>query len=752
MLAATTSSRVTAVTVFRRGALVTRVATVARGDDGYPSEVRLTGLPLLLDDESLQVELRPEGPGQVPMAGEVRVTLAVPEAQADLRPPTREELRAAELALALAQQAQADLELVGSCVSAMTPGARGRPEEGKAPMASPTEARLSLLALRRERLGRSRPALTEATERVRVASERLETLRERERRAGGNNDPRTFEARKAVVVGLRPVAEHPAERLQLVLRYFVPGARWAPSYVLRLDPSLRGGTLELRALVGQATGERWTDVALTLSTANPQQWTELPELRSQRIGRAQPPPPKTGWRPPPPGTELLYADYDRARPPVPPPLAAPARPRVNEVHTRTQAGVLRDEPELEMFREIADEASGALALPEPEPLPKKRARRVSAPPPPSRAAPAPAPGAMPQAMPMAPPAEVAPAATMARSSGLGGMIGGAIDGLFGGGGGSGYAELEVDDDLALDEALAEPSHVRADRALLEYGSLWLPPPDDPRRGQLQRAGRADRYGRLAGLPPEPVAAALSQEQTARTKARALEARQPPAGHRWAEGTEGFDYAYEAQAHVDLDGDGDLHGLPLRTSAVETTPRFIAVPRETQDVFRVVVVRNPLDAPLLPGPVDVYLGGRFALASTLDVTPPRGRVELGLGVEQALKIARNVTFEEEPAGLLKRQRDLGHRIRIEVRSHLPAPATVEIRERLPVTREGEDDVEVLERQVDPPWDEHEQEDPPLRGGRAWKVEVPAGGERTLSAAYTIRIPKDHEIVGGNRREG
>jgi uncharacterized protein (TIGR02231 family) len=302
------------------------------------------------------------------------------------------------------------------------------------------------------------------------------------------------------------------------------------------------------------------------------------------------------------------------------------------------------------------------------------------------------------------------------------------------------------------EGAPSPGPLLADRDQLEYGSLWLPPPDDPRRGHLQRMGQAQRYGRLADLPPEHIAAALSRTEAARVHAQRLEERAPPGGHRWARGSEGFDYAYQAQAHVDLDSDGELHGLPLSACAIETKPRYIAVPRETQDVFRVVVLRNPLDAPLLPGPVDVYLGGRFALASALEVTGPRGRVELGLGVEQALKIARNVSFEEESSGLLKRQRDLEHRVKVELKSNLPAAATVEVRERLPVLREGEDDIEVVERSIEPAWDEHEQHDPPLRGGRAWTVEVPAGGERTLRAAWSIRIPKDHEIVGGNRREG
>lgn len=744
MNAPTLPSRVTAVTVFRRGALVTRTATVVRGDAGFPAAVRLEGLPLLLDDESLQLELVPAGPGAVPLAGDLRVTLAVPEADVQLRPPTDAELEAAKLALALAQQEQADLGLLGACVSSLAPAARGTPAKGEPPMASPTAARLALLALRRERLERLAPRLAAASERTRLASERLETLRERERRASQAKNPRTFEAKKAVVVRLQPVSsEAPAERLELRLRYLVPGARWAPSYVLRLDPALGAGTLELRALVGQATGERWTDVALTLSTANPQQWTELPELRALRIGRRQPPPPKTGWRPPPPGTDLLYDDYDRLRspapaPPEPAPLRQPSDRTEAGAYTRSGSidGAMLDLDEVEAIAEEA--ASDDYALPQSSSREQAKGRRASnAMPPPG------APPMLRAAMPMAP----AAALSASRGGMIGGMIGSAFDGLFGGGGAP-----PPEPSAGHGEPPGPPGTLVADRGQLEYGSLWLPAADDHRRGALQRADRSERYGRLASLPAEQIATALARGEAAREQAWALERRPAPAGHCWAEGAEGFDYAYEAQAHVDVDCDGLLQGLPLRSCAVEAKPRYVSVPRETQDVFRVVALRNPIDAPLLPGPVDVYLGGRFALASRVDVTPPRGRVELGLGVEQAIKIARNTTFEEETAGLLKRSRDLAHHVRVEVKSHLERAAVVEVRERLPVTRDGESDIEVVERSVDPPWEDLKQEVPPLQGGRVWKVEVPAGGEHTLRASWSIRIPQNHEIVGGNRREG
>ena len=90
--------------------------------------------------------------------------------------------------------------------------------------------------------------------------------------------------------------------------------------------------------------------------------------------------------------------------------------------------------------------------------------------------------------------------------------------------------------------------------------------------------------------------------------------------------------------------------------------------------------------------------------------------------------------------------------MEVKNHLDRAVSIEVRERLPVTREGESDIEVVERSSDPTWEDLKQEVPPLEGGRAWRVEVPAGGERLLRASYAIRIPQNHEIVGGNRREG
>ena len=71
------------------------------------------------------------------------------------------------------------------------------------------------------------------------------------------------------------------------LRYRVASAGWSPFYDARLETSEKGksGKIEIvrRADVVQSTGEDWTDVALTLSTARTLGATEAPFLAEHEL-------------------------------------------------------------------------------------------------------------------------------------------------------------------------------------------------------------------------------------------------------------------------------------------------------------------------------------------------------------------------------------------------------------------------------------------------------------------------------------
>jgi hypothetical protein len=71
---------------------------------------------------------------------------------------------------------------------------------------------------------------------------------------------------REAVLFLQKVAAGPAE---VRLNYLVNNCGWSPTYTMRSDADRKQVRIEYNALIQQLTGEDWSDVVLTLSTASP---------------------------------------------------------------------------------------------------------------------------------------------------------------------------------------------------------------------------------------------------------------------------------------------------------------------------------------------------------------------------------------------------------------------------------------------------------------------------------------------------
>jgi len=65
---------------------------------------------------------------------------------------------------------------------------------------------------------------------------------------------------------------------QLVFNYLVANANWYPSYAVRVDSSNNSMELVYQANIWQNSGESWDDVAVTVSTSQPNRSGNVPEL------------------------------------------------------------------------------------------------------------------------------------------------------------------------------------------------------------------------------------------------------------------------------------------------------------------------------------------------------------------------------------------------------------------------------------------------------------------------------------------
>ncbi|HAX77181.1 MAG TPA: hypothetical protein DCY88_15440 [Cyanobacteria bacterium UBA11372] len=291
---------------------------------------------------------------------------------------------------------------------------------------------------------------------------------------------------------------------------------------------------------------------------------------------------------------------------------------------------------------------------------------------------------------------------------------------------------------------------------IAYGLMRLGAAEDTtKRGKLSIEQQYEAY--LEILQRQKVVVNFDIKKVVKTAVTKAEScfyiNLPPGGINVREVAAAFDYAYSADGRIDIPSDGQFHSVALTNKTTNVDVRYIVVPREDTNVFRIAELRNPLPAPLLSGSADVYVDGEYILSTNIATVPPKGNMEIGLGVEQAIKVARNTSYQESRAGtILVAFNEMQHKINIEIANRLSKEALIEVRERIPVAQEGAK-VDVQINQVTPAWEKYEQEErgTPIRGGYRWRVKVPGGRKANLSAEYTIKTYVDSEIVGGNRRE-
>jgi uncharacterized protein (TIGR02231 family) len=253
-----------AVTVYPDRAQVTRRVSVELPAGSHT--LLIANLPARLSEQSLQV--RGQGGGRLLIgAVEARRVFSAQLAQ------EREQKLAAALRALLDDKALLDgrrqaLDTQAAFIEklAQLPGAQGKdgsstfaPEKWPAAwqaigngMAETNKARVALQ--REQRV---------LDEQIKKAEQELNQIRS---------------GRKDSITAAIHVEAAQAGAASFELSYQVPGASWSPVYDARLATESRALQLTQAAWVRQASGEDWSDVALTLSTARPAAGAAMPEL------------------------------------------------------------------------------------------------------------------------------------------------------------------------------------------------------------------------------------------------------------------------------------------------------------------------------------------------------------------------------------------------------------------------------------------------------------------------------------------
>ncbi|OPG02622.1 hypothetical protein B1R27_31605, partial [Streptomyces sp. GKU 895] len=306
------ASALDAVVVYAQGALCSRLA---RGTVPPGGRVLVTGLPRTVDPGSVRARVTGDSGARVTS---VRVEVEAEPADEDSADELRQERERLEDACAAARERHERLlhriREITELRPVPPPRKRDDPDHHRR---TPAEAWLTLADFVDERLTRLHERLAESEEELRRLEHDLAVAVDRCQRASTAAPSGPVRTTVCAAVTL----DGGTGEVDLEIEYGVPGAVWVPAYRLACRQADDSGTLVLRAAVAQRTGEDWSGVRIALATADLGRGTELPRLRSLRIGRRQPAPEPSGWREPPAGLADLFTAYDAAGPRPAPPSA-----------------------------------------------------------------------------------------------------------------------------------------------------------------------------------------------------------------------------------------------------------------------------------------------------------------------------------------------------------------------------------------------------------------------------------------------
>ncbi|MEU9293985.1 DUF4139 domain-containing protein [Streptomyces sp. NPDC048266] len=682
-------STLDSVVVYAQGALCRRLARGSVPPDG---RVRVTGLPRSLDPGSLRARVL--GPSGVRVT-EARVEVEAPGTDAGGPPDAlRHEFERLRDAYAAAEaRRDRHLGLIAE-VTGLHPVPPARKRDDPQHRRTPVDAWLELGDFVDERLTGLHTRLAELEQALRDAEHEFTVAADRLDRASTDAPSAHVDTTVSALLTLTGAAD---DEVELDLEYGVPGAVWVPAYRLTHRQGDDTGRLVLRASVAQRTGEDWTGVRIALATADLRRRTDLPKLRSVRIGRRQSAPAPSGWREPPAGLSDLFTGY----------VAAGPRPASGAAAVAGAAA--GDVPESDWYGEVPPPPSvghGGPVMP-PPPAPQGFGAPPPAPGGAYGAAPAP-PSARPRA---ARPSFAAPAPAAMVPAAPGAPAGAAPP-------------------PPPPPVTGPPQPSGAE---LDYAALVLSGPDEP----------GGRRGRL--FPASPFDG-VTAEYRRRAEAVAL---LPLPGHavRPRASAGSFDHRFDAAARADVPSDGTWHTVTVAEIPVGLRTEYLCVPSVESTVYATLVLSNATDQALLAGPVEVTVDDDFLLTAALPTLAPGGVRRVGLGPAEGIRVTRRTNLRESTAGLRNNVTVLDHDVHVELANRLARPVTVEVRERVPVA--SEPDVRIEERAGwTAPADGGPEQHAP--GTRLWRVELPAGGTTALDGGYEIRIPAGKALVGGNRR--
>ena len=195
----------------------------------------------------------------------------------------------------------------------------------------------------------------------------------------------------------------------------------------------------------------------------------------------------------------------------------------------------------------------------------------------------------------------------------------------------------------------------------------------------------------------------------------------------------------------LDGGGNIpsDGTPHKTTIFNDDYLcnfdFVAMPRLVSFAYLQANVKNsPNGATLLPGKANIFRENVFIGTTKLENIAPGQEFKLNLGIDEGLKIERDLVERQVDKRLISNQRRITYGYRLIITNLLDKEIKLKLTEQLPVSRTEQIKVRLI------------RSNPQIQLGEMaileWELTLPAQERQEIYYQFTVEHPPELTVVG------
>ena len=203
--------------------------------------------------------------------------------------------------------------------------------------------------------------------------------------------------------------------------------------------------------------------------------------------------------------------------------------------------------------------------------------------------------------------------------------------------------------------------------------------------------------------------------------------------------EGGTVSFQVGGNTNIPSDGTPHKVTIFSENYPFKPEYIAVPRLVSFAYLQAVVVNPLTgATLLPGKANIFRDNTFVGTVQLENVSPGQEYKVNLGIDERLKIERELVERQVDKKLIGQQRRMSYAYRLNVTNLHQVHVHLTLKEQLPVSRHEQIKVRLT------------LTNPKIVAGEMglleWIMSLPPQAKQELYYQFVVEHPPELTVIG------